>query len=86
MFTDSHVVERWFILNWGDNTSNISLCYCSALASAIKLKLMVLAFAMNFFSTATESCKQKLKIRQWTAYTHKPKTSRVISDSIQQGP
>ena len=47
-------------------------CYCSALASAIKLNLMVLAFAMNFLSTATESCKQKQHIRHCVAREHRP--------------
>ena len=40
------------------STTMLHKCYCSVLARAIKLNLMVFAFAINFFSTATESCNQ----------------------------
>lgn len=47
------------------NSSYMTLlakCYCSVLARAIKLNLMVLAFAMNFFSTATESYNRQHRL------------------------
>lgn len=62
---------------WNHNTdlstTLLGKCYCSVLARAIKLNLMVFAFAINFFSTATESCSQHgahLKILPCWTYVH----------------